>query len=258
MINDNEPGKVMVVPPPRHQQTDGTIKRLYCIGGQPWVINAFNDKAHMTVAVDFLKWWYLPETQLEFAKRGGNPALKCVLEAPGFDDIKPWNRAYKYMLRRAARATSGTSRSTPRCSPHSRRPSRPSPPARRPTQGGPRVGRLRTAEDPVRGGPDQDEAPRLLRGRAAQVGARRRRVVEPLHPPALHPGDETMASTEGRFRDQRARSPGPGVARPPPGDSAPCGCAGSTTPVSSPSCCSSRCSSSSSSGTCCPRCGCSG
>ena len=98
MINEKNKDKVMVVPPPGMRQKDGSIKRLYCIGGQPWVINAFNDKAHMTVAVDFLKWWYLPETQLEFAKRGGNPAVKKVLETPGFDDIQPWYRAYKFML----------------------------------------------------------------------------------------------------------------------------------------------------------------
>jgi multiple sugar transport system substrate-binding protein len=101
MINEKNKDKVMVVPPPGMRQKDGSIKRLYCIGGQPWVINAFNDKAHMTVAVDFLKWWYLPETQLEFAKRGGNPAVKKVLETPGFDNIQPWYRAYKYMLSRS-------------------------------------------------------------------------------------------------------------------------------------------------------------
>ena len=101
MINDKNRDKVMVVPPPGVRQKDGTIKRLYCIGGQPWVINAYNDKAHMTVTIDFLKWWYLPETQLEFAKRGGNPAVKSVLEAKGFDSIQPWYRAYKYMLSRS-------------------------------------------------------------------------------------------------------------------------------------------------------------
>ena len=103
MINDKNRDKVMVVPPPGIKQKDGTIKRLYCIGGQPWVINAFNDKAHMTVAIDFLKWFYLPETQLDFAKRGGNPAVKSVLEQPGFDDIQPWYRAYKYMLKGRSR-----------------------------------------------------------------------------------------------------------------------------------------------------------
>ena len=98
MITDANKDKVMVVPPPGFKQKDGSLKRLYSIGGQPWVINAYNDKAHMRVAVDFLKWWYLPETQLEFAKRGGNPCVKAVLESPGFEDIQPWFRAFKYML----------------------------------------------------------------------------------------------------------------------------------------------------------------
>jgi len=99
MITDQNRDRVMVVPPPGFKQKDGSLKRLYSIGGQPWVINAYNDEAHMTVAIDFLKWWYLPETQLEFAKRGGNPCVKAVLEGPGFEDIQPWFRAFKYMLK---------------------------------------------------------------------------------------------------------------------------------------------------------------
>jgi multiple sugar transport system substrate-binding protein len=99
MITDKNRNRVMVVPPPGFKQKDGSLKRLYSIGGQPWVINAFNDQAHMTVAIDFLEWWYLPGTQLEFAKRGGNPCVKAVLESKGFDKIQPWFRAYKYMLR---------------------------------------------------------------------------------------------------------------------------------------------------------------
>ncbi|MBD3306625.1 extracellular solute-binding protein [candidate division KSB3 bacterium] len=99
MITDENKDRVMVVPPPGFEQEDGSLKRLYSIGGQPWVINAFNDEAHMTVAIDFLKWWYLPETQLEFARRGGNPCVKAVLETEGFEDIQPWFRAFKYMLR---------------------------------------------------------------------------------------------------------------------------------------------------------------
>lgn len=98
MITEENKDNVMVVPPPGFKQEDGTIKRVYSMGGQPWVVNAFNDEAHMRVALDFLKWWYLPETQLEFAKRGGNPVLKSVLELPEFDSINPWNRAFRYML----------------------------------------------------------------------------------------------------------------------------------------------------------------
>lgn len=90
--------KVMVVPPPGVKQADGSIKRVYSIGGQPWVVNAFNDAEHMRAAMDFLRWWYLPETQLEFAQKGGNPTTKAAVNAEGFEDINPWNRAFKYML----------------------------------------------------------------------------------------------------------------------------------------------------------------
>jgi len=90
--------KVLIVPPPGVKQADGSIQRVYSIGGQPWVVNAFNDPEHMRVAMDFLRWWYLPETQLEFAKRGGNPVTKAAMSSPGFEDINPWNRAFKYML----------------------------------------------------------------------------------------------------------------------------------------------------------------
>jgi ABC-type glycerol-3-phosphate transport system substrate-binding protein len=62
------------------------------------VINAFNDADQMQVAIDFMKWWYSKETQTEFAKRGGNPADKATLDAPGFDDLQPHFHAYRYML----------------------------------------------------------------------------------------------------------------------------------------------------------------
>jgi multiple sugar transport system substrate-binding protein len=98
MIPDALKGKVLVVPPPAFKQADGSLKRVYSIGGQPWVINAYNDAAHMQVAVDFLKWWYLPETQLEYAKRGGNPSDAATVNSKGFEDIQPWFQAYKYMM----------------------------------------------------------------------------------------------------------------------------------------------------------------
>jgi multiple sugar transport system substrate-binding protein len=98
MITDQNRDKVMVVPPPGIKQADGTIKRLYCIGGQAWVVNNYATPEQKQAIFDFLKWWYLPETQLEFAKKGGNPAVKEVLEDPSFDAINPWNRAMKYMI----------------------------------------------------------------------------------------------------------------------------------------------------------------
>jgi len=99
MIPESLKDKVIVVPPPAFKRDDGSVRRIYSVGGQPWVINKFNDEEHMRVAVDFLKWWYLPETQLEFARRGGNPTDKVTLTSPGFENIQPWFRAYKYMLR---------------------------------------------------------------------------------------------------------------------------------------------------------------
>ncbi|WP_245428352.1 ABC transporter substrate-binding protein [Kumtagia ephedrae] len=97
MITDANRDQVMVVPPPMHGK-GADAKRVYSMGGQPWVLNAFNDETKMRVAIDFLNWWYLPETTLEFAKRGGNPTDKATLSNPDFDNINPWNRAYKYML----------------------------------------------------------------------------------------------------------------------------------------------------------------
>ena len=58
--------------------------------------------AHMRVAIDFMKWWYLPETQQDYLHRGGMPCDKATLSRPDFDSIYPWNRAYKYMLLRSS------------------------------------------------------------------------------------------------------------------------------------------------------------
>ena len=98
MIPDDLKGNVWCVVPPGVRQPDGSVKRVYSLGGQPWVINAFNDADHMQCSIDFLKWWYTTETQLEFARRGGNPILTDVLNSPGFDDIQPWFKVYKIMM----------------------------------------------------------------------------------------------------------------------------------------------------------------
>lgn len=89
--------KIMAVPPPG-MEIHGHFNQIYCLGGQPWVVNRYLDPTHMKVALDFLKWWYLPSTQLEFAKLGGNPVIRQVVDSPSFDKIHPWYRAYKYML----------------------------------------------------------------------------------------------------------------------------------------------------------------
>jgi multiple sugar transport system substrate-binding protein len=98
MLTDENRDDVMIVPPPLFEGPDGELTRIYSMGGQPWVLNTFNTPEQMRVAVDFLNWWYLPETQLEYARRGGNPTDATTLNNPEFDSINPWNRAFKYML----------------------------------------------------------------------------------------------------------------------------------------------------------------
>lgn len=98
MIPANLADKVLAVPGPGTKQADGTIKRVYSVGGQPWVLNKHNDKEHMEVAIHFMEWWYQKDTQLEFARRGGNPVTAEAINSEGFEDIKPWFKAYKYML----------------------------------------------------------------------------------------------------------------------------------------------------------------
>ena len=88
----------IIVPPPGFKQEDGSLKRIYTLGGQPWVINSFNNADQMRVAIDFLVWWYQPETQKVFTERGGNPADVASLNSPGFDDLQPQLRAYRYMM----------------------------------------------------------------------------------------------------------------------------------------------------------------
>lgn len=97
IITPDLKGKVLVVPAPGFK-VNGKNQRIYSLGGQSWVINKFNNQDQMQVTIDFLKWWYLPETQMEFARRGGNPTTKAALNSPGFEGMHPWYKAYKYML----------------------------------------------------------------------------------------------------------------------------------------------------------------
>lgn len=83
---------------PGARMEDGSVNRCSSLGGQPWVINAFNTEAQMQVVTDFLNWWYSDEIQLEFAKRGGSPLVKRVVESEGFEDLQPWFSAYKFMM----------------------------------------------------------------------------------------------------------------------------------------------------------------
>lgn len=84
---------------PGYRMEDGTVNRCSSLGGQPWVVNAYNTEEQMIVVTDFLKWWYSEDAQLEFARRGGSPLVKSVVESEGFEELQPWFTAYKYMMK---------------------------------------------------------------------------------------------------------------------------------------------------------------
>jgi multiple sugar transport system substrate-binding protein len=84
MITPQLKGKVAVMPLPTFKDKAGKPNRNYIIGGQPWVLNAFNDPEHQRVALDFMKWWFLPETMLAAAHRGLNPCDMGDADPAGF------------------------------------------------------------------------------------------------------------------------------------------------------------------------------
>jgi multiple sugar transport system substrate-binding protein len=99
MISPDLEGKVLAIPLPKFVGPDGQPKIVGAMGGQPWVVNSFNDDDHMRVSIDFLKWWYLPETQDTFIlENGGLPWSKEGLNNEVYLDSAPYVRPFKYML----------------------------------------------------------------------------------------------------------------------------------------------------------------
>jgi multiple sugar transport system substrate-binding protein len=98
MIPPELEGKVLACPHPKFVFPDGSKDVIGAMGGQPWVINSFNDDDHMRACIDFLKWWYTPEAQEEFIANGGLPWSEAGVNAEGFEEMKPYTKAFKYML----------------------------------------------------------------------------------------------------------------------------------------------------------------
>lgn len=76
------------------KKSDGSIDRTYNIGGQPFVLMTWNDEETNTEALEFVKWWLSPETQVAFAKAGGQSGLKAVYEDASYNTFRPWNHAF--------------------------------------------------------------------------------------------------------------------------------------------------------------------
>ncbi|MEZ4610712.1 MAG: hypothetical protein R2838_10770 [Caldilineaceae bacterium] len=101
MIPPEMEGKALAVPHPKFVFPDGETKVIGAMGGQPWVINSYNDDDHMRVCIDFLKWWYSDEAQQVFINdNGGLPWSKAGVEAEGFEELKPYTGLQIHVGRR--------------------------------------------------------------------------------------------------------------------------------------------------------------
>ena len=86
--------KVAFAQSPGLRGQDGKLVRWNNIGGQPFVLTTWNSDEVTKEALDFCKWWLSADTQKEFARRGGQSALRSVYTTPEYLTYRPWNRAW--------------------------------------------------------------------------------------------------------------------------------------------------------------------
>jgi multiple sugar transport system substrate-binding protein len=85
-------------PAPGTRKGDGSIDRTGNIGGQPFVLTTWNSDAVVDEALNVVKWWLSPETQLEATKNGGQSGRMSVMADPSYNSLRPWNRAHVEMI----------------------------------------------------------------------------------------------------------------------------------------------------------------
>jgi multiple sugar transport system substrate-binding protein len=64
------------------------------VGGQPFVLTTWLSDTERQEAIDFVKWWLSPETQVAFAKAGGQSGLQSVHGSEEYASYRPWNHAF--------------------------------------------------------------------------------------------------------------------------------------------------------------------
>jgi multiple sugar transport system substrate-binding protein len=85
-------GKVMVVVPPGHKGDDGVWRRVFNLGGQPFVVGAKTQ--HQKEVLEYIKWWFQDDQQWRFARGGGLPSVTSILQDEEFQTLRPWTRAF--------------------------------------------------------------------------------------------------------------------------------------------------------------------
>ena len=86
--------KVNFAMAPGLRKPDGKLDRTANIGGQPFVLMTWTEGQMEKEAIDFVKWWLSEETQLRFAKAGGQSGLKAVYGSSDYASFRPWNHAF--------------------------------------------------------------------------------------------------------------------------------------------------------------------
>jgi multiple sugar transport system substrate-binding protein len=79
---------------PGLRQADGSLVRWANIAGQPFVFTTWNDDETIREMLDFVKWWLSEETQIEFAKRGGQSGRRSIYSMPEYNTFRPWNHTF--------------------------------------------------------------------------------------------------------------------------------------------------------------------
>ncbi len=85
-------------PAPGTRQADGSIDRTGNIGGQPFVLTTWNSEEVVNEALNVVKWWLHPDTQIAAVANGGQSGLMSVMADPSYNDLRPWNRAHVEMI----------------------------------------------------------------------------------------------------------------------------------------------------------------
>jgi multiple sugar transport system substrate-binding protein len=79
---------------PGMRQADGSLVRWANIAGQPFVFTTWNDDETIREMLDFVKWWLSEETQIEFARRGGQSGRRSIYSMPEYNTFRPWNHTF--------------------------------------------------------------------------------------------------------------------------------------------------------------------
>ncbi|MFO1036834.1 MAG: extracellular solute-binding protein [Geminicoccaceae bacterium] len=90
--------KVAFARAPGLKQADGTISYWNNIGGQPFVLTTWNSPEVEQESLNLVKWWLSPETQTEYARRGGQSGRRSVYEKDDYVTFRPWNRTWAASL----------------------------------------------------------------------------------------------------------------------------------------------------------------